>query len=75
MGIKVKLDLVLVQKGMKLTELSEKTGISIQNLSILKTNKGKAIRFSTLEALCNSLNCTPGELLEFDGTVSSESEE
>lgn len=75
MGIKVKLDLVLVQKGMKLTELSEKTGISIQNLSILKTNKGKAIRFSTLEALCNSLNCTPGELLEFDGALSSETEE
>lgn len=74
MGIKVRLDLVLVQKGMKLTELSDKTGISIQNLSILKTNKGKAIRFSTLEALCNALNCTPGELLEFDGIVSSESE-
>jgi putative transcriptional regulator len=75
MGIKVKLDLVLVQKGMKLTELSEKTGITIQNLSILKTNKGKAIRFSTLEALCNALNCTPGEILEFDGNVSPEVEE
>jgi putative transcriptional regulator len=75
MGIKVKLDLVLVQKGMKLTELSERTGISIQNLSILKTNKGKAIRFSTLEALCNALNCNPGEILEFDGNLSSEVEE
>lgn len=75
MGIKVKLDLVLVQKGMKLTELSERTGISIQNLSILKTNKGKAIRFSTLEALCSALSCTPGELLEFDGNVSRDSEE
>lgn len=75
MGIKVKLDLVLVQKGMKLTELSEKTGISIQNLSILKTNKGKAIRFSTLEALCNALNCKPGDILEFDGHLSSEAEE
>lgn len=75
MGIKVKLDLVLVKKGMRLTELSEKTGISIQNLSILKTNKGKAIRFSTLEALCNALDCTPGELLEFDGSVSSEVED
>lgn len=72
MGIKVKLDLVLVQKGMRLTELSERTGISIQNLSILKTNKGKAIRFSTLEALCEALSCSPGELLEFDGKRSSD---
>jgi putative transcriptional regulator len=71
MTIKVNLDLVLVQKGMKLTELSEKTGISIQNLSILKTNKAKAIRFSTLEALCEALNCKPGELLDFDGVKNS----
>jgi putative transcriptional regulator len=71
MAIKVKLDLILVQRGMKLTELSERTGISIQNLSILKTNKGKAVRFSTLEALCFALSCSPGDLLEFDGVVSS----
>jgi putative transcriptional regulator len=71
MTIKVNLDLVLVQKGMKLTELSEKTGISIQNLSILQTYKAKAIRFSTLEALCEALNCKPGELLDFDGVKNS----
>lgn len=75
MGIKVKLDLILVQRGMRLTELSERTGISIQNLSILKTNKGKAIRFSTLEALCDALSCSPGDLLEFDGTRSTDESE
>lgn len=66
------LDLVLVHKGMKLTELSEKTGISIQNLSVLKTNKGKAVRFSTLEALCDALSCLPGDLLDYDGERSKE---
>lgn len=74
MAIKVKLDLILVQRGMRLTELSERTGISIQNLSILKTNKGKAIRFSTLEALCEALKCSPGDLLEFDGERTGETD-
>ena len=49
---------------MKLKELSEKTGLSINNLSILKTNKARALRFSTLELLCEHLNCTPGDLIE-----------
>ena len=50
---------------MKLTDLSEKIGISIQNLSILKQDKAKAIRFSTLEKICEALKCTPGDLLEY----------
>lgn len=66
MSIKVNLDLLLVQRQMTLTELSEKTDITIQNLSILKTGKGKAIRFSTLESLCRALKCTPGDLLEYE---------
>lgn len=66
MSIKVNLDLLLVQRQMSLTELSEKTDITIQNLSILKTGKGKAIRFSTLESLCRALKCTPGDLLEYE---------
>jgi putative transcriptional regulator len=61
--IKVNLDLLLVQRKMSLTELSEKVGITMANLSILKRGKAKAIRFSTLIALCEVLECTPGELL------------
>jgi putative transcriptional regulator len=64
-AIKVNLDLLLVQRGMKLTELSEKVGITMANLSTLKCGKGKAIRFSTLLALCQALECQPGELLEY----------
>ena len=65
MPILVNLDLMLVKKKMKLTELSEKVGISIQNLSILKQGKAKAIRFSTLEGICSALECTPGDILEY----------
>ncbi len=64
-AIKVNLDLLLVQRGMKLTELSEKVGITMANLSTLKCGKGKAIRFTTLLALCEALECQPGELLEY----------
>ncbi len=64
--IKVNLDLLLVKRKMKLTELSERVGISIQNLSILKTEKAKAIRFSTLEKICEVLECKPGELLDYE---------
>ena len=63
-AIKVNLDLLLVQRGMKLTELSGKVGITMANLSTLKCGKGKAIRFTTLLALCEALECQPGELLE-----------
>ena len=63
-AIKVNLDLLLVQRKMKLTELSGKVGITMANLSILKRGKARAIRFSTLAALCEALGCTPGDLLE-----------
>ena len=64
--IKVNLDLLLLQRKMTLTELSEKVGITLANLSILKRGKGKAIRFSTLIALCEALDCAPGDLLEIE---------
>ena len=65
MSIQVNLDLVLVKRKMKLQELAERVGITIANLSILKQNKARAIRFSTLEALCRELSCQPGDLLEY----------
>ncbi|MGB5162265.1 MAG: helix-turn-helix transcriptional regulator [Thermoanaerobaculia bacterium] len=65
MPIQVKLDLMLVKRKVSLTELAERVGITIANLSILKTNKARAVRFSTLEAICHELDCQPGELLEF----------
>ncbi|MEQ8936143.1 MAG: helix-turn-helix transcriptional regulator [Amphiplicatus sp.] len=66
MGIAVKLDRVLLERGMSLTELSDRVGVTIANLSILKTGKAKAIRFSTLEAICRELSCQPGDILFFD---------
>ncbi len=63
--IRVRIDYLLLDRQMKLNELSEKTGLAVNNLSILKTNKARAIRFSTLEAICKALNCTPAELLEY----------
>ena len=63
--INIRLDYVLLDKRMKLKDLAEATGLAVNNLSILKTNKARAIRFSTLEALCKALDCTPGELIEF----------
>ena len=65
MAIKVNLDLVLLQRGMSLTELSKTVGITLANLSVLKTGKARAVRFSTLEALCEALECQPGEILEY----------
>ena len=65
MPIIINLDVELAKQKMKLTELSERVGISIQNLSVLKTGKAKAIRFSTLEKLCEALECTPGDLIEY----------
>ncbi len=64
MAIQINLDLMLVKRKMSLTELSEKIGISITNLSLLKTGKVKGIRFSTLEAICGALECQPGDILE-----------
>ena len=64
--IKINLDLLLLQRKMTLTELSEKVGITMANLSILKRGKGRAIRFSTLVALCKALDCVPGDLLQLE---------
>lgn len=66
MAIKVNLDLMLVKRDKTLTELSEEVGITISNLSILKTGKARAIRFSTLNAICDSLDCQPGDILEYE---------
>jgi len=65
MSIRVKLDHLLADRELTLTELADRVGVTIVNLSILKTNKARAIRFSTLEALCRELKCQPGDLLEF----------
>lgn len=65
MAIRVKLDDVLHARRMTLTELAERVGITIVNLSILKTGKARAIRFSTLDAICAALACQPGDILEF----------
>ena len=65
MAIRVHLDDVLVRSGMSLTELSQAVDLTLANLSILKTGKAKAIRFSTLEAICRELECQPGDLLKY----------
>ena len=66
MPILVNLDLMLVKRKMSLTELSDKVGITMANMSILKSGKARAIRFSTLEAICETLECQPGDILEYD---------
>ena len=65
MPIVVNLDVMMAKRKMSLNELSEKVDLTLSNLSILKTGKAKAIRFSTLEALCKALDCEPGDLLEY----------
>ena len=65
MPIQVNLEKVMADRGITLTELAARVDITLANLSILKTNKAKAVRFSTLDALCRELKCQPGELLEF----------
>jgi len=65
MAIYVNLDRVLLNRNVTLTELAERVGIALPNLSILKTNKARAVRFSTLSALCRELKCQPGDLLEY----------
>lgn len=65
MPIIINLDVILARKEMKSTELAEKVGITTANLSILKTGKAKAVRFSTLEAICRELDCQPGDILEY----------
>jgi len=66
MAIRVNLDRVLLERRMSLTELSDRIGITLANLSILKTGKARAVRFSTLSALCRELNCQPADLLVYE---------
>ena len=66
MAIKINLDIALAKSKMTSGELAEKIGITQANLSILKTGKAKAVRFSTLEAICRELNCQPGDILEYE---------
>lgn len=67
MSIRVNLDKILAERGLSLTTLSERVGVTIANLSILKTGKARAVRFSTLDALCRVLECQPGDILSHDG--------
>jgi putative transcriptional regulator len=65
MAIIINLDVMLAKRKMRVTELSEKVGVTMANLSILKNGKAKALRFSTLEAICKALDCQPGDILEY----------
>lgn len=65
MAIVINLDVILAKRKMSLTELSEKVGVTMANLSILKTGKAKAVRLSTLNAICEALDCQPGDILEY----------
>jgi putative transcriptional regulator len=67
--IRVNLDVMLARRKMRLGELADAVGVSIQNLSVLKTGKARAVRFTTLNALCAALDCQPGDILEFDASV------
>ena len=72
MAIVVNIDVMLAKRKMSVTELSEKVGITMANLSILKNGKAKAIRWSTLESLCEALDCQPGDILEYKSEAASE---
>ncbi len=65
MAILINIDIMLAKKKMSVTELTERVGITMANISILKNGKARAIRFSTLEAICKALNCQPGDILEY----------
>ena len=65
MGIRINLDVMMAKRKISLTELASRVGITVANLSVLKTGKAKAIRFSTLEALCREVGCQPGDILEY----------
>ena len=70
--IRVNLDVMLARRKMRLGELADRVGVSIQNLSVLKTGKARAVRFTTLNALCEALACQPGDILEFDPSAPQE---
>lgn len=72
MGIVINIDVMLAKRKMKVTELSERVGITLANLSILKNGRAKAIRLSTLEAICRALDCQPGDILEYDNHATAE---
>lgn len=74
MAIRINLDVVMAQRKVGLTELAGKVDLTLANLSILKNNKAKAIRFSTLEAICRALDCQPGEILEYVAEEETEEE-
>lgn len=74
MAIIINIDVMLAKRKMSVTELTEKVGITMANLSILKNGKAKAIRFSTLEAICKALDCQPADILEYKGGVKNEEE-
>lgn len=75
MPIRVSLDRILIDRRMSLTELADRVGVTIANLSILKTGKARAVRFSTLAALCRELDCQPGDLLVYEPGPAEEPEE
>ncbi len=75
MAIRIRLDRLLIRRRMSLTELSDRVGVTMANLSILKTGKARAVRFSTLDALCRALDCQPGDLVAFEpGPADDDSE-
>ncbi len=74
MPIRVNLDVVLAQRKRRLTDLADAVGITIQNLSVLKTGRARAMRFSTLEAICRELQCQPGDLLEYQAEISEDAQ-
>lgn len=74
MAIIINLDVMLAKRKMSVTELTEKVGITMANLSILKNGKARAIRFSTLEAICKALDCQPGDILEYGKNNENENE-
>jgi putative transcriptional regulator len=75
MAIRVQLDRILLERRMSLTELSDRVGVTIANLSILKTGKARAVRFTTLDALCRELNCQPGDLMTYEPGPGDEHDE
>ena len=74
MAISISIDVMLAKRKMSVTELAEKVGITMANISVLKNGKAKAIRFSTLEAVCKALECQPGDILEFKSNDSADGE-
>lgn len=72
MGIIINIDVMIAKRKMSMTELSDRVGITMANLSILKNGKAKAIRFSTLEAICKALECQPGDILEYKNDATTQ---